>query len=121
MKSLIKKSWLTTLMVLLLSGFALTSCDDDDSAGGPLVGTWSCDGHYYGGTDYYTFKSDGTYSWECPGTWFDPQSGHYTYNNGLLVIVNSEGTNWTYFIQFVNKNTFVLTDEDGYTYTYTKE
>jgi len=121
MKSLIKKSWLTTLMVLLLSGFALTSCDDDDSAGGTLVGTWSCDNHYYGGTDYYTFKSGGAYSWECPGTWFDPDSGHYTYNNGLLILVNEKGTNWTYFIQFVDKNTFVLTDEDGDRYTYTRE
>lgn len=117
------------MMVFLLSSFALTSCGDDDDKDGPsgsakqIVGTWSCDNHYYGGTDYFTFNSDGTYSWDCPGSWHTAHSGHYTYNetSGLLIVVKNNGSSWTYLAQFVNKTTFILTDEDGDSYTYTKE
>lgn len=111
------------LLILLAFCVSFASCSKDEPNGSSksLVGTWGSNNHYYGGSDYYTFRSNGTYSWECPGSWFEPESGHYSYNNGLLIIVNNEGTSWTYLVQFANKDTFILTDEDGYSYTYSKE
>lgn len=123
-----KFKW-AALLLALTATFAcisLTACGDDkdeDELGTAysIVGTWSCGNHYYGGTDYYTFNSNGTYSWSCPGTWFNSQSGNYSYTNGLLLLVNNEGTTWTFVISFSNKNTFTLIDEDGDRYTYVRE
>lgn len=107
-------------IILLTSFVTLTSCGDEDDDE-LIVGTWSCDNHYYGGTDYYTFKGDGTYTWKCPGSWFDPESGSYSYSNGLLILVNTNGTSWTYLAGFSGKNTLILTDEDGDSYIYVKD
>lgn len=115
-----------TFLILLTSFVTLTSCGDgdkDEPSGGSnsIVGTWRCDNHYSGGSDYYTFNSGGTYTWKCPGSWFNPDSGNYTFSNGLLILVNKKGTSWTYLVQFSNKNTFILMDEDGDSYTYVRE
>lgn len=109
-----------------MSCFALTSCDsddDDESFGNySIVGTWKCDSHYYGGADYYTFKSNGTYSWRSVNSsWFNPDGGRYSYSGGILSIVNNRGTSWIYGIQFIDKHTFILVDEDGNSYVYEKE
>lgn len=126
MKGLIKQPWLAALFVLLMSCFALSSCGDDDKdepngTNTSIVGTWSCSDRYYGGTDYFTFNQNGTYSWKCPGSWHDPHSGNYSFNNGLLKVIKSNGTSWIYLVQFSNSDSFILTDEDGDSYLYTRE
>lgn len=110
--------------MFIFIALTMLSCskDEPNESSNPLVGTWSCSNHYYGGTDYYHFNSNGTFTWECPGSWFDSQTGHYTFDNGLLFIVDSEGTSWIYMVEFsTSKNVMFLTDEDGYTYGYFKE
>lgn len=121
-----KQKWLSLVMVISFACVTLMSCGSDENDelyenSKMIVGTWSCGDHYYGGTDYYTFNSNGKYSWKCPGSWFEPNNGNYTYKNGLLILVNSKGTSWTYLVQFSNKDTFILTDEDGYSYSYSRE
>ena len=120
---------LLTLMLVAMVSLSLSSCgddDDDDGGGNPLVGTWSCSSHYIdrvsydGGTDTYTFKSNGTYEWKCRG--WDNESGKYYYNNSLstLTITNQKGTTWVYVIPTLTDSYFVMIDEDGYSYTYSK-
>ena len=120
---------LLTLMLLAMTSLSLSSCgddDDDDGGGNPLVGTWSCSSHYIdrvsydGGTDTYTFKSNGTYEWKCRG--WDNESGKYYYNNSLstLTITNQKGTTWVYVIPTLTDSYFVMIDEDGDSYTYSK-
>ena len=120
---------LLTLMLVAMVSLSLSSCgddDDDDGGGNPLVGTWSCSSHYIdrvsydGGTDTYTFKSNGTYEWKCRG--WDNESGKYYYNNSLstLTITNQKGTTWVYVIPTLTDSYFVMIDEDGDSYTYSK-
>lgn len=123
-------SLLAIMMVAMLS-LSLSSCgdDDDDEGGGgnPLVGTWSCSSHYIdrvsfeGGTDTFTFKSNGTYEWKCRG--WDNESGKYYYNNSLntLTITNQKGTTLVYIIPTLTDSYFVMIDEDGDSYTYSKK
>ena len=99
------------------------SCDKDESGG--LVGTWSCDNHYYGGDyggrDTYVFKSNGTYEWSCTGNWWDDETGRYTYDpeEGILAIVRNGYTN-LYVITSMTNSSFVMIDEDGGSYVYYK-
>lgn len=120
---------LLTLMLAAMVSLSLSSCgddDDDDGGGNPLVGTWSCSSHYIDrisfndGTDTYTFKSNGTYEWKCRG--WDNESGKYYYNNSLntLTITNQKGTTWVYVIPTLTDSYFVMIDEDGDSYTYSK-
>ena len=113
----------------MLSSMSLSSCsgdDDDEESNNPLVGIWYCNNHYIdrisfdSGIDTYTFKSDGTYEWECSG--WDNESGRYTYNkeSGILTRTNQKGTTWVEMIVSLTDTYFVLIDEDGYRYTYTR-
>ena len=125
-----KSFWrLLTLMLAAMVSLSLSSCGDDDDDGGggnQLVGTWSCSSHYIDrvsfnvGTDTYTFKSNGTYEWKCRG--WDNESGKYYYNNSLntLTITNQKGTTWVYVIPTLTDSYFVMIDEDGDSYTYSK-
>ena len=121
-----KKSYLwsmLTIMMVTLMCICFASCSKDDS--NPIVGTWSCSNHYYGGsfggTDTYVFKSNGTYTWSCTGDWWDDKSGKYTYNeeNGLLIIERS--TTEMYYVLSLTDSSFTIMDEDGSKYTYYKK
>lgn len=115
--------WLMIVTVAIMS-IGITSCTKDDGGNDRLVGSWSCNNHYYGGSyggvDTYTFKSNGTYEWSCTGDWWSDESGRYDYNeeNGLLVITNQKGTSWVYFVSFISNNSFMLIDEEGVDYIY---
>lgn len=114
------------LILVLGTMVALSSCnkDDDDDSSNPIVGTWSCESHYYGGTDTYTFKSNGTYTWSYRGSadWFPDDSGNYAYDSSrsTLTIHNKKGTTWVYFIVSLTSSSFTMMDEDGDTYFYSR-
>lgn len=118
-----KKNLLYGMVILsvMMVGLSFTSCSKDD--GNPLVGTWSCNNHYYGGssgrgTDTYIFKSNGTYEWSCTGDWWDNVSGNYSYDveNGILSI-NRNATE-VYYIISITESSFTMMDEVGDYYTY---
>jgi hypothetical protein len=127
MKKTILYRLMMTITVTLFS-VSLASCgdDNDEKSGGPLVGVWSCNEHYVDrttgkvATDTYTFRSDGTYTWNC--TSWTAKYGSYNYdpNSGALIIVNQEGTTWAYFVTSLTESSFVLIDEEGYRYRYYK-
>ena len=119
-----------TITLISMMFFSLASCssdDNDETMANGLVGTWECSDHYIDlisfedGTDYYTFKSNGTYEWRCRG--HNSHSGKYSYNkeSGLLTITNQKGTTWVYVIAALTDSFFVMIDEDGDRYTYTKQ
>ena len=110
------------LQILFLSTILLhcfTACSKDEDVS-PIIGSWRCNIHYYSGPDTYTFNSDGTYYWECPGFHGSSDRGVYTYNERTCIFtrVNENGTSWLEMIVFVSSNTFILTDESGDSYTY---
>lgn len=107
------------IMMIALVSIGFVSCSDDDDDGNPIVGSWSCTNHYYGGTDTYVFKSDNTFTWSCTGEWWDANSGRYSYNpeNGLLIITRKEGT-YVYIVISLSKSSFTIMDEDESVYTY---
>ncbi len=121
MKKLFKEARLATMMVMLFSFIALISCsdDDEDNPASLIVGTWSSN-TYYSGTDYYTFNSDGSFSWRCPQ--YPTKHGYYTFENGLLILGATEGwSSSSYLVHFPNMDTLLLTGKDGDTYTYKRE
>jgi len=123
-------NWICIVMFTIVSAF-FASCSssdsDEESVGNPIVGSWSCDDHYYGGsyggTDTYVFKSDGSYEWSCTGDWWDDDSGRYSYNhdNGELIISNRRGTVWVYHITSLSGSSFILIDEEGDSYRYYRD
>lgn len=121
----VKLKHIALLIAVLLCSYALTACGGDDEPGrnsNSLVGIWSCSSRFYLGTDYYTFRKNGTYSWRYVGDWtFNDIEGNYTYNNGLLVLVGNNGYSYVLLAQFSNSNTLIITDEDGDSYTYRRE
>lgn len=116
-----------TLVVLLGSTIAISSCskDDNDVSSNSIVGTWSCNNHYYGGSDTFTFKSNGTYTWSYRGTadWFNNETGNYAYDplRSTLTIQNKKGTTWVYVVISLTSSSFTIMDEDGDTYFYQKK
>ena len=123
-----KNLWsVLVIMMGLVVSICFTSCGDDDENTNPFVGTWSCSKHYIdriswdGGTDTYTFKSNGTYEWKCRG--WDDESGNYYYNESLktLTVTNQRGTTWVYIIPSLTDTYFVMIDEDGDSYTYNRK
>lgn len=116
---------LTILLVAFVS-INILSCEDnkDEADTGLLIGSWSCDNHYIDrvsfakGTDTYTFRSDGTFEWQCRG--WESKSGNYLYNKekSTLSISDQKGTTWVYIIVSLADSFFVMLDEDGYSYTY---
>lgn len=124
-----KNFWnvLVIIMAVVMNVSFISCSSDDENGGGPLVGSWYCNKHFANrispsedATDTYTFKSDGTYEWNCPG-WND-ESGRYTYNkeSGILTRTNQKGTTWVEMIVALTDTHFVLIDEDGDRYTYYK-
>ncbi len=112
--------FLQTLLLCTVLSLCFTACSNDDEDVSPIVGSWRCDHRWYYGPDTYTFNSDGTYYWECPGYSNSPENGVYTYNkiNGIFTRVNKKGTSWLEMINFVSSDKFILTDEGGDSYTY---
>lgn len=96
--------------------------DDDDSIDSGIVGTWTCSNHYYGGSDTYIFKKNGSYEWSYRGSanLFDPEKGSYTYNGTILTITNNNGTTWVYVVLGISNSTMTIMDEDGDKFTYYK-
>lgn len=77
--------------MMLVSCFALASCDDDESESSAIVGSWQA-------LDYddepmleYTFNYDGTgYEWEMSDPFSDRME--FTYSvNGSKLSINAEG------------------------------
>lgn len=102
----------------------LSSCGDDDGPNGSsIVGSWTCSKHYYGGSDTYTFKKNGTFSWTYSGTanWFDDESGTYTFNGSMLTLTNKRGFSWIYMVVGLSDSSVIFIDEDGDKYTYYKK
>lgn len=115
---------LTVLMLCVVIAPSFVSCGDDDEPGdSSIVGSWTCDDHYYCGSDTFTFKKNGSYTWTYRGTadWFDDQKGTYTYAENILVITNTKGTTWVYIVVSQTNASMVLMDEDGDRYTYYKD
>ena len=124
-----KNLWsLQAIMIVAMLSLGLLSCGDDEEENveNPFVGTWLCSNHYIdrvsydSGTDTYTFKSNGSYEWKCRG--WDNESGYYNYNTSLktLTLSNKKGTTWVYIIPSITDSYFVIIDEDGDRYTYSK-
>lgn len=113
-----------SILIIGLMSVVLYSCGDDSSDGGDnaLVGSWTCSDHYYAGTDTFTFKKNGTYSWTYNGSWeFKDESGHYTFDGSLLTLAKKSGTPVIYIVLSLSKSYMVLMDEDGDRYTYYRE
>lgn len=128
MKMKSNKFWSIILMVVMMLGDAIvfSSCDKDgnDASSISIVGTWSCTRHYYGGTDTFTFKSNGTYTWSYKGSRDYPNDyGNYAFDpsRSTLVIHNRKGTIWSYVIISLTSSSFTIMDEDGDTYCYQKD
>lgn len=115
------------MLIALSMSISFASCGDDDEdepqPQGGIVGSWVSNNHYYGGSDTYTFRDNGTYSWSYSGSadWFDPESGTYTFNGATLTTSSSHGITRVYVIVGINETSFVMMDEDGDKYTYYKK
>ena len=73
-----------TFVALFVTISTFTSCEDNGSGNtNPLVGKWQCKNHYNGGADYYTFTSDGQYTWDGPNDSWGTDFGKYAYNREL--------------------------------------
>ncbi|MBQ2978651.1 MAG: hypothetical protein IJE18_00915 [Bacteroidaceae bacterium] len=117
-------AFLLTLVLCL----AFVSCEKDgDKIKNQFVGKWQSN-HYSGGVDYYTFTSDGKYTWEGPTSSWGTDYGIYTYNSELktLIITSQKGnhpegrTTITNVILEINDEYFIILDNDGDSYTYFK-
>ena len=125
MKTILKPFFLLTI-ITLLSALALSSCkgdDDEEIYESGIVGKWTSTDHYYKGEDTFVFKKNGTYTWSYRGEadWFEDQKGTYTFDGSLLVVTNSSGTTWIYFVMSLSDSTMVIMDEEGYYYTYRRK
>lgn len=115
------------ILLVMLMGLMLVSCENANVSSNSLVGTWSCSNHYYDGIDTYTFKSNGTYTWNliktCDCCDDKHESGDYSYNKeiGTLTLSKRTGRTEIYLITSVTKNYFVIMDDNADCYTYYKE
>lgn len=124
MKNPINKIVLKFLFAIILPLFVFTGCGDDepDNDNKSIVGSWTCENHYYGGSDTFTFKKNGTMSWTYKGSWsFTDYTGSYTFNGSILTVTNTKGTTWIYIVAGLSDTTLVMIDEDGDSYTYHKK
>ncbi len=119
------KKLLKYFMVIVMAVISISCSDENDGGGGSnlIEGTWMCTNHYYRGSDYFTFKSNGTYSWRYSGeaSHFAPENGRYTFSNNILTITNSAYITHIYVVLNLNSSSMTLVDEDGYHYTYWKQ
>lgn len=120
-----KKTLLFMMMlgIMLSATLTFSSCSNDNEESEGIVGTWRCDRHYIGGPDTYVFKSNGQYTWSCPGQpGREYDSGHYSFDSkrSTLTTVNENGTVWLFVIASLTSTSFTMIDEDGDTYYYRK-
>ena len=118
-----------TFVALFVTISTFTSCEDNGSGNtNPLVGKWQCKNHYNGGADYYTFTSDGQYTWDGPNDSWGTDFGKYAYNRelGTMTFTSLKGnhpgglTTITYMVLEINNENFIIMDNDGDSYTYFK-
>lgn len=123
MKNLLKHKslWLLAL-IAFVSAVSFSSCDKDGNGNSSIVGSWTCGVHYYGGSDTYTFKKNGTYTWTYsgPSSYFQDETGRYTYNGVILTTSSNRGSTRAYVVIGLTKSSLVIMDEDGDSYTYYK-
>lgn len=93
-------NWMTIMMVAIVSvGFVSCDDDDEDEKGGTvsIVGTWSLN---FGISDYgtndcclLTFYQNGTVKYQeyDNGEWEKEDTYNYTYSNGILCFIYSNG------------------------------
>ncbi|MDE7409706.1 MAG: lipocalin family protein [Muribaculaceae bacterium] len=108
------------ILCVFIAVFTLSSCSKEEELDSSIVGTWSCSNRYYGGTDTYVFKKNGTYSWfyEGKADWFNDENGTYTYNGTILTVTKSSGYTSMYMVIGISKSSLVLMDDEGDKYTY---
>ena len=128
------KRTLLNLLAIVTVTFVCVGCGGSDSdsgelSGNPLTGIWASETHYYGGTDYFYLKSDGSCTWTYRGTIsFDDMSGNWYYDEQTRILTLSLKslrtgyvTTRVYTILSLTSTSFVMMDEDGYSYTYNKK
>lgn len=116
------------ICMLLLCIFivpALSSCSSNDDEDAPtttsIVGSWTCNHHYWGGSDTYSFRKDGTFKWTYSGTdSFDDTYGTYVKNDYVLIIKDYDGVTRVYVILYLSSTEMHIMDDDGDTYKYFK-
>lgn len=117
MKSL--RIYCMALMAILLSvGF--TACGDDDedtNVPSEIIGTWYADTNIT-----VTFNSNGTgYVTETSDGKTETSNFTFTYDITTLVLtINEDGDTYTYTNVIIKNTTLTLTDERGYTTSWTK-
>lgn len=123
MKAIKRLLWMLIALSMSASFAACGDDDEDEPQGAGIVGSWVCNNHYYGGSDTYTFRDNGTYSWSYSGSadWFDPESGTYTFNGATLTTSSNQDITKVYVIVGINESSFEMMDEDGDKYTYYKK
>lgn len=121
--SYIELKIITSLLLFLVTAVALVSCGDDEDKNMPsIIGSWTSSSHYYGGTDTFTFKKNGTYNWSYSGSMtFEDQTGSYIFNGTTLTVTNKKGTTWLYLVIALSDSSMVIMDEDGDKFTYYKK
>lgn len=115
MKKILK--FLSLMLVVVLTGFSMTSCsDDDDEAVNALVGTWQ--GDYKDGTHYtWTFNNDGT------GAQIDDdgsQNFKYSYTGDRLIISYNGGGAVAYTVSITGKTAMFTVENTTTFYTLTR-
>ena len=120
--------FLHTVLICTILSLCVVACskDDNDENISQIIGSWTCSNHYYYGPDTYTFNNNGRYYWTCskyPDPSNSTENGVYTYNinSGLLTLCSDKGISRLYIVSFSSSDTFLLTDEDGYSYTYRRK
>lgn len=121
-----KWSFLLLALFFVVSAITLSSCkddDDDNETASEIVGTWTCADHYYGGSDTFVFKSNGSYTWSYNGTadWFSDKKGKYAFNGVSLILSDNDGTTTVYIVSALIGNNLFLVDEDGEKYLYQRK
>ncbi|MBE6292222.1 MAG: hypothetical protein E7091_07415 [Bacteroidales bacterium] len=116
-----KYLWMTVFTVLMCVGF--TACSEEDKEPtNPLVGMWETDrktGNIYIDDVYiYTFKSDGTYTWNVGVYWNG--GGYYSYEDSYLTLSEAGGSTSVWAIMALEKKYFVVVTQSGSTYTFYK-
>jgi len=116
-----KHLWMTVLTVLMCAGFTACSEEDKESSApaNPLVGIWDTDREWGGlGIYTYTFKSDGTYTWNV-GV-YESGGGYYSHEDPYLTMSETGGGTSVWTIMAFEKNYFVVMTKSGDTYTFYK-
>lgn len=112
---------MTVLTVLMCVNFTACSEEDKESSApaNPLVGIWDTDREWGDlGICTYTFKSDGTYTWNV-GV-YESGGGYYSHEDPYLTLSETGGSTSVWTIVTFEKNYFVVMTQSGSTYTFYK-